>query len=273
MSTYTTRIIEVKVSTSSGTAYSYETLVSRYKDTAVEGNYYNVYHRNGKHSVYKFTNGEFVETDEQIPKVWKLVKFYSDYNQKAHVILDSEGEHYSFEPNGYINNEPVVVTNNWCNNGGDIRDNYISASRWDESQISGRGIPSDISPEAYELIKPEPNDLFGDYKWSRTWITLAEWESIYNKRVDEFKNKLSELYSKKSINSKLDLIINKLGIVNDTNNEDEYSIDEQIKDLWENEWYEIMSISDEIAKNQALAEHFVDGYYSFEDVRILYYLS
>ena len=106
MSQYTTRILEVRVSTSKGTSYKYENLVERYKDTAKEGDYFVLY-ENYKAQNVKYVNGEFVRTDEQIPKVWKLVKFYSNYDVKNRIVLDSEGEHPLFESDGVINGEEV----------------------------------------------------------------------------------------------------------------------------------------------------------------------
>ena len=97
MSQYTTRIIEVRVSTSKGTSYKYENLVERYKDVAKEGDYFTLY-ENFKQKTIKYVNGEFVRTNEKIPKVWKLVKFYSNYDVKNIIVSDSDGEHPMFEP-------------------------------------------------------------------------------------------------------------------------------------------------------------------------------
>ena len=117
MSQYTTRIIEVRVSTSKGTSYKYENLVERYKDVAKEGDYFTLY-ENFKQKTIKYVNGEFVRTNEKIPKVWKLVKFYSNYDVKNIIVSDSDGEHPMFEPDGSINGEKVSSSNKWYNNGG-----------------------------------------------------------------------------------------------------------------------------------------------------------
>ena len=97
MSQYVTRIIEVRVSTSKGTSYKYENLVKRYKDTAKEGDYFVLY-ENFKPKTIKYVNGEFNRTNENIPKVWKLVKFYSNYDVKTSIVLDENGEHPVYEP-------------------------------------------------------------------------------------------------------------------------------------------------------------------------------
>ena len=277
MSQYTTRILEVRVSTSKGTSYKYENLVERYKDTAKEGDYFVLY-ENFKPQTIKYVNGEFVRTNEKIPKVWKLVKFYSNYDVKNIIVSDSDGEHPTFVSDGIVNGEKVSSSVEWCNNGGYIRDNYISTNGWESQSFTGRGVPSDISEEAAKLMAPEKDDLFGcDYKHSRTWVTLSEWEELYNKKFEEFKRKISELYSSKnadSINKKLNIVLNKLGVETEESKNEYYDEGEQEEYIWEELFEELRAIDDEISRNVALAEQFLDGVYvDYDDVRILYYIS
>ena len=135
MSQYTTRILEVRVSTSKGTSYKYENLVERYKDIAKEGDYFVLYEKY-KPQTIKYVNGEFVRTNEKIPKVWKLVKFYSNYDVKNRIVSDSDGEHPMFAPDGVVNGEKVSSSIEWDNNGGYIRDNYISTNGWDSQSFT-----------------------------------------------------------------------------------------------------------------------------------------
>ena len=277
MSQYTTRILEVRVSTSKGTSYKYENLVERYKDTAKEGDYFVLY-ENFKPQTIKYVNGEFVRTNEKIPKVWKLVKFYSNYDVKNRIISDSDGEHPIFASDGVVNGEKVSSSVEWCNNGGYIRDNYISTNGWESQSFTGRGIPSDISEEAAKLMAPEKDELFGcDYKHSRTWVTLSEWEELYNKKFEEFKRKISELYSSKnadSINKKLNIVLNRLGVETKEFNNEYCDEAEQKEYIWGELFEELRTIGDEISRNVALAEQFLDGVYvDYDDVRILYYIS
>lgn len=277
MSKYTTRIIEVKVSTSKGTSYKYENLVERYKDIAKEGDYFTLYEK-FKPQTVKYVNGEFVRTDEKIPDTWKLVKFYSDYDVKNRIISDSEGEHPIFNSCGEINGEKVSCSTEWVNNGGYIRDNYISINGWDKQPFTGRGIPSDISDEAAKLMAPEPDTFFGgDLKHSRTWVTLSEWEDLYNKKLEVFKRKLSELYSSKnndSINKKLNLVLNHLGVeTEELKDEEYYDEGEQEEYIWEELFYELRDIENEITRNVTLAEQFLDGYVDYDNIRILYYID
>ena len=277
MSQYTTRILEVRVSTSKGTSYKYENLVERYKDIAKEGDYFVLY-ENFKPQTIKYVNGEFVRTNEKIPKVWKLVKFYSNYDVKNIIVSDSDGEHPTFASDGIVNGEKVSSSVEWCNNGGYIRDNYISTNGWESQSFTGRGIPSDISEEAAKLMAPEKNDLFGcDCKHSRTWVTLSEWEELYNKKFEEFKRKISELYSSKnadSINKKLNIVLNRLGVETEEFKNEYYDEGEQEEYIWEELFEELRAIDDEISRNVALAEQFLDGVYvDYDDVRILYYIS
>lgn len=277
MSQYTTRILEVRVSTSKGTSYKYENLVERYKDIAKEGDYFVLYD-NFKPQTIKYVNGEFVRTNEKIPKVWKLVKFYSNYDVKNRIVSDSDGEHPIFVSDGIVNGEKVSSSVEWCNNGGYIRDNYISTNGWESQSFTGRGIPSDISEEAAKLMAPEKDELFGcDYKHSRTWVTLSEWEELYNKKFEEFKRKIFELYSSKnadSINKKLNIVLNRLGVETEEFKNEYYDEGEQEEYIWEELFEELRAIDDEISRNVALAEQFLDGVYvDYDDVRILYYIS
>lgn len=277
MSQYTTRILEVRVSTSKGTSYKYENLVERYKDIAKEGDYFVLY-ENFKPQTIKYVNGEFVRTNEKIPKVWKLVKFYSNYDVKNRIVSDSDGEHPIFVSDGIVNGEKVSSSVEWCNNGGYIRDNYISTNGWESQSFTGRGVPSDISEEAAKLMAPEKDELFGcDYKHSRTWVTLSEWEELYNKKFEEFKRKISELYSSKnadSINKKLNIVLNRLGVETEESKNEYYDEGEQEEYIWEELFEELRAIDDEISRNVALAEQFLDGVYvDYDDVRILYYIS
>ena len=277
MSQYTTRILEVRVSTSKGTSYKYENLVERYKDIAKEGDYFVLY-ENFKPQTIKYVNGEFVRTNEKIPKVWKLVKFYSNYDVKNRIVSDSDGEHPIFVSDGIVNGEKVSSSVEWCNNGGYIRDNYISTNGWESQSFTGRGIPSDISEEAAKLMAPEKDDLFNcDCKHSRTWVTLAEWEELYNKKLEEFKCKISELYSNKnadSINKKLNIVLNKLGVETEEFKNEYYDEGEQEEYIWGELFEELRFIDDEISRNLALAEQFLnESYVDYNDVRILYYIS
>ena len=277
MSQYTTRILEVRVSTSKGTSYKYENLVERYKDIAKEGDYFVLY-ENFKPQTIKYVNGEFVRTNEKIPKVWKLVKFYSNYDVKNRIVSDSDGEHPMFEPDSVVNGEKVSSSVEWDNNGGYIRDNYISTNGWDSQPFTGRGIPSDISEEAAKLMAPEKDVLFGcDCKHSRTWVTLAEWVELYNKKLEEFKRKVFELYSSKnaySINKKLNIVLNKLGVETEEFKTEHYDEGEQEEYIWEELFEELRAIDDEISRNEALAEQFLNyAYIDYNDVRILYYIS
>ena len=277
MSQYVTRIIEVYVSTSKGMSYKYENLVKRYKDTAKEGDYFVLY-ENFKPKTIKYVNGEFVRTNEKIPTKWELVKFYSNYDIKNSIVFDKNGEHPLYEPDGDINGEKVSSSAEWANNAGYIRDKYISTNGWDSQSFTGRGIPNDISEEAAKLMAPEKDDLFGcDCKHSRTWVTLTEWEELYNKKLEEFKHKISELYSRKnaySINMKLDILLNKFGVETEEFKNEYYDESEQEEYIWEELFEELRFIDDEISRNLALAKQFLDGVYiGYNDIRILYYIS
>lgn len=266
MSYYTTRIIEVKVLACKGESYNFENLVNQYKDIANEGDYFILY-ENFKPQTVKYINGEFILIDEQIPKVWKLVKFYSDDYCKKY-----SGENELFE----INNIRVSPTSYWCNSGGDIRDKFISSSGYDKQIFTGRGIPTDISKETSELLS-STNEYF-DF----TWVTLSEWQELYNIKLKQFQQKIAEFYNKNTldvINTKLDTILDRLDNIyykNKCKSNKEFGWDNYENELtyiWDDLFSELEQISYEISKNAALAEHFIDSYVKYDDVRILYCIS
>ena len=183
-----------------------------------------------------------------------------------------------FAPDGVVNGEKVSSSVEWDNNGGYIRDNYISTNGWDSQPFTGRGIPSDISEEAAKLMAPEKNVLFEcDCKHSRTWVTLAEWEELYNKKFKEFKHEIFKFYTSKnadSINKKLNIVLNKLGVETEEFENENYDEVEQEEYIWGELFEELTAIGDEISRNVALAEQFLNGVYvGYDDVRILYYIS
>ena len=127
-------------------------------------------------------------------------------------------------------------------------------------------------------MAPEKDDLFGcDCKHSRTWVTLTEWEELYNKKLEEFKHKISELYSNKnadSINMKLNILLDKFGVKTEEFKNEYYDEAEQEEYIWGELFEELRFIDDEISRNLALAEHFLDGKcINYDDIRILYYVS
>ena len=75
-----------------------------------------------------------------------------------------------------------------------------------------------------------------------------------------------------SVNKKLNIILNKLG-AETSDDYNEYGVEEE-EYLWDEMFEDLRAIDDEISRNTALAEHFLNGsYVSFDDVRILYFVS
>ena len=87
------------------------------------------------------------------------------------------------------------------------------------------------------------------------------------------------MYSTKnanSINKKLNIVLNKLGVETEESKNECYDEDENEQEeyVWDELYGELIEISDEISRNAALAEQFLDGYYvDYDNVRILYYIS
>ena len=85
------------------------------------------------------------------------------------------------------------------------------------------------------------------------------------------------MYSSKnadSINKKLNIVLNRLGVETEESKNEYYDEGEQEEYIWEELFEELRAIDDEISRNMALAEQFLDGVYvDYDDVRILYYIS
>ena len=218
MSTYTIRHVEGRFKLIAGSVCKLEDLPA----TAPEGTYYATWQCEHRYAVYK--NGKW-EPADSCPTEWRLLKTYNRLDRMPTSDCAKENTVRLTDPTS--NEEYLMHANDeFCNNGGSIRDEYISSRNWrlkDDVPFNGRGLPSDLSEETREVMKYETEDWHagadenGNYPkvtklrgYDYTWVTLSEWSQMYDYEMQRLKNLILEYASKKNsiqINKKLDMIL------------------------------------------------------------------
>lgn len=217
MSTYTIRHVEGRFKLTAGSVYKLEDLPA----TAPEGTYYTTWQCEHHYAVFR--NGKWEPVDS-CPTEWRLLKTFNrlsrlpenEWERKNTTALnDSDGKEWLMHAN-----------EEFCNNGGHIRDEYISSRNWrlkDDVPFNGRGLPDDLSEETRQAMMYEDDDWSaqpdenGNYPkvtkqrgYDFTWVTLSEWSQMYDYEMERLKNLIIEYTIKKntnSINKKLDMIL------------------------------------------------------------------
>ena len=132
-----------------------------------------------------------------------------------------------------------------------------------------------------DLKKEFSKDM--SYTWSHTYITLSEWSKIFDSELERFRKKVTERIMKGEL-TKIDEKLNLLLIKSKDpfyeppkkkkkKDEEDESLyyEESLDYLWDEEFWDLMMIRNEINRAHALTEHF--GYHTGEEIRIIYYLS
>ncbi len=210
MSRYVIRHVEAKYELIEGTIYN----VDKLPKDAPEGTTYKAW--NCEFKYYKRVNGEWVGQNS-CQTEWRLLSGY----QKTRKPKDDDEEWKKNATEEYKTSDGLAVyflkRSEFANNGGAIRDDYISSHALSEKcSFKGRGIPYDISPETYEEMMYDMS-MFGEKSEKRlrgydhTWCTLSEWNELYDTEEERILNLIKEAYQKENntlINKKLDYIIN-----------------------------------------------------------------
>lgn len=287
MSTYTHRYIEVYREKVDGAVWSFNKLPDPQKH---ENEVYKIIMYNRPEDVAPYYKALAVCGDENgvtyrwepvysVESHWVPVKWYSFLPKNK--VIDNEDPYYKPK---YITakdadgNEIFLKENLlWVNNGGHVRDDYISGSGLNGcSPLSKRGLPDDISEEV-------KNDIKSDYSYDETWATLAEWEAAYDAAILDFRLKVEKYYAKENkdeINRKLDIILKRLKDPDYTpkkmrkkaTEDDYYDYEDTIEYLFEEEIWRLFNIRMEIDRTEFIIEEFSD-WYSPEKARIIYYLA
>lgn len=220
MSTYTIRHVEGRFQLTAGSVYKLEDLPK----TAPEGTYYNTWQQ--EHPFAVFLNGKW-EPRDTCPTEWRLLK---TYNRLTKAPTNEWAEKNTTTLKDEAGNSWLMHANDeFCNNGGSIRDEYISSHNWrlkDDVPFNGRGLPDDMSAETREAMMYEDDDWQsradenGNYKkvmkkrgYDYTWVTLSEWSQMYDYEVERLKNLITDYVIRKNstlINKKLDMILSHL---------------------------------------------------------------
>ena len=319
MSTYTHRLVEGKFFKYDGVCYKIDKLPSSTK----EGTLYRV---NGEEfPYYKFTDGKWVG-QQTCPYEWRLLTPYTTadrlpqrssytvrqsptdddlsfmdnlkrsvrtfiYGQpKEDLVYYDSDEDECYEvwkrPNG---DEQVMVRHDlWANNGGPIRDEYISERlAYIDVPFRGRGLPNDVSAQTRLAMTDKSNGRL--YGYSITWCTIDEWRALYDSEQDRILGKIRDAYENKyhnDVNSKLDFIIDHMkdpmsadtaSLRKPTDAErDECDADEDYYDspqcIIDEEMPNLYSIGYEIGRLEQISSMY--GFYgSSNDVRVIYYLA
>lgn len=281
MSTYVTRVIEVRLPEIDGYVWKEKDLDKIDKKNLKPWAIYKV----NSDSEYPYRQYHIAHEIDGIPEHWiKLKTCDYKWNLLEYWVLNNI--HNKTEKPDLLsdNTELKKITDYW-DNGGSIRDVYLSQWYSDKYNISERGIPDDCSDETREVL-----NLNDNYIYNRTNVLLSELFSIYNREIEEFKNKIKEnIFNKqlKTIDEKVDKIYSKLNgenIAEDTStnkenndnitldNEEEYDYDVNIDTLFDEEFNDIQTLNDEIVIIRHLVEE-TYGYIPSENIRINYYFS
>lgn len=295
MSVYTIRHIEGKFSNIAGTKNGIKDL----PDNAPEGEVYRVWNADFKY--YKMIGSEWVGQDT-CETYWKLLAPIQKLDRlperaKYQVIdpntCEPTGEWKYYEPENpnietvkkddgselYLKKSPYFY-----NNGGAIRDEYVG-NQWDDNfPYKDRGFPDDMSEDTRKSMTDDDGELC-KYGYHKTYVTLSEWCSFYDKEESRILGKIKDAYEKKfhnSINAKLDFLINNFKspvdadvnaffeTLNKDDDGDEYY--DSPENVIEENMINLFQIAEEIGKISYVAdmyELFGDG----DSVRVIYYLE
>lgn len=282
MSTYVNRVIEVYVEEEITGYVEYEDYENNMKNLPeyIEGMLYSI--KNIPYNIskdfikyWKWTNGEWQPVTKR-KKYWKMLPLWYNNSSTSYANTLSSDNYITTKDGEKIK---VRHFNCICDNGGDIRDYYLS--NWGPyDDIRERGIADDISEEAKNYL-----DYCTD-KYHETYVTLKELCDISGKEFTIFRNKVESAI----LNKKLDIISDNVSKIYSKLNgidpetpvektgeepEDEYIDDEEydkFEYIWDEDFNQMMSIKREINSIYTLVD-VVYGYVNVEDIRIHYFFD
>ena len=276
MSTYTYRYVEVLREMVDGVSWKKASLPDA---KAHEGETYKITQYEipeGESRYYRAEKGEWVPVDK-VPVKWAPVKWYS-YLPKNRV-LDNKDPYYRPKYNEVTakSGETFFVEEHlcWCNNGGYVRDEYISTHGFNDSPFSGRGLPSDVSDEVKE-------DIDKDYAYDHTWVTLDEWETAFETAKKAFEAKVRERYAaemREDVMQKLDDIYKAIKDPAYTpkksrkkKDDEEYCYEDTVEYLFEEDIWQLFHIQTEIDRIHFIVDDINDDF-CVKGTRVIYYLA
>ena len=279
MSTYTYRYVEIRREMIDGSVWKFSDLPDPNEH---RGEIYRINEYNRPEGISHYYKSIQVSDAsfgwnpvEKVEKKWVPVKWYSylpknrvldnkdpNFNPKYVTAKDANGKEFYLQEHLY-----------WCNNGGHIRDDYISSSSFERHVFAKRGLPNDVSDEVKE-------DIGSDYAYDQTWVKFTEWEYAFDNALKNFVAKVKERFNNATldeINRKLDDIFK---AVKDPNykpkkkksEDDEEYYEDTLEYLFEEDIWELFHIREEMERIEFIAEDFGDTFAN-NDVRVIYYLA
>lgn len=227
---------------------------------------------------YKATENGWVALND-VEKKWVALKWYSPIGKD---VLEAE-KHYPESKKHHIelkdeNGKSMYFKEKlyWCDNGGYVRDDYISTHGFSESKVAGRGLPKDVSPEIKEDVEEEK------YAYDKTWVTLSEWENLFDSAISDFQHKLEKRYAEKDrdeISEMLDTILHtiknpeyKPPKKKKKNDEDSIYYEDSVEYMFEEEIWKLFQIHSEIETIRFILDEF-NGNLRTDGCRVIYYLA
>lgn len=232
-------------------------------------------------------NGEWEPyPSDKVYRGWRLLKTYGTPTPGESC---SDWKRVEFEVDG--KKKTFMENDCWANNGGAIRDDFIS-DQWGfiDCPFRSRGIPDDISPETRESMTYD-GKISG---YSHTWATISEWIAMSDAEEERTINFIKEHIAKgasKRIESKIDFIISHMkdpmsikkedvpgyvpegsfddGELDDIDEVDDESSEQEFKEELSENMSKLFLIAEEIGKAELIAE--LNGVFS-SDIRIIYYM-
>lgn len=274
MSQYLIRHIEARYERIDGQSWNEKDL----PDDKQDGTIWRV---NSDKKYFKRVSGQWEPMDERaVERGWQLLKTYGigvageSYSEYRKVTAQIDGRE-----------KTLIVNDEWANNGGAIRDDYISDQfSIVDCPLSGRGVPDDIGEETRKAMMTEDGKLRG---YKHTWATVSEWETFYDSEETRILGKIKDAYQKqmnRDVISRLDFIIDNMksplsmdksqrpGAVKEVDAEgNPYDDEDSIDYIIEEEMPKLYLIAQEIGKAALIADQ--NGLYGTSDVRIIYYIE
>lgn len=281
MSVYTYRILEYKAEKTDGSVWKPEDLPPAYenKEKTFRVNIYKL--EPGEKRYYRSVNngeGWVWEGLDSVETEWRHVKWYSVLGNRKFIIPGEEEmqayqDRHTYIATSHDGKQSVKFLENayWVNNGGHIRDDYVSRNGFSDGRFSERGIPSDISASAEAEVK------YHDYCWGKTYVNMSEWESELDTLIDKFKETMKKNYRDERLESVdekvselLDLYKGKPYKKKKKDEEDDY---DDFAEVYEDEIWKIINVADEISICDNIFDEFVPSSVRVLDRRIIYFMG
>ncbi len=286
MSVYTYRILEYLSENTDGSVWKVSDLpdASQNKGKVYRINIYKL--EPGEHRYYRSTENQYGWYwcgMDSVSKQWHHVKWYTVLGQRKFIIPGEEKMLAYQNDHTYVatapNGETVKFLENtyWVNNGGHVRDDYVSENGFGDARFCNRGIPSDASESVLEEVKNH------DYCWGKTYVNMSEWESELGTLLDRFKETMKKHYRDERLESVDDKVTELLDLYKKDNpprragkshkkkdEEDDYN---DFADVYEDEIWKIINVADEISICDNLFDEFVPSSVRVLDRRVIYFMG